>query len=80
MLREGGVEAEEVITENRSYPIRSAGDWWTIVLGSGRREAIEQLTPTEVAVVKTAALLCSRPQNHESGDDRSSRHRDQKSN
>lgn len=56
MLREGGVEAEEVITENRSHPIRSAEDWWTIVLGSGRREAIEQLTPTEVAVVKKANL------------------------
>lgn len=56
MLREGGVEAEEVIAENRSHPIRSAEDWWTIVLGSGRREAIEQLTPTEVTVVKKVNL------------------------
>jgi ubiquinone/menaquinone biosynthesis C-methylase UbiE len=52
MLREGGVEADEVIVENRWHPIRSPEDWWTIVLGSGRRGAIEQLTPTEVTAVR----------------------------
>ena len=56
MLREGGVEAEEVIAENRWHPIRSPEDWWTIVLGSGRRGAIEQLTPAEVTAVKEANL------------------------
>jgi ubiquinone/menaquinone biosynthesis C-methylase UbiE len=56
MLREGGVEAEEVIAENRWHPIRSPEDWWTIVLGSGRREAIEHLTATQVTAVKKANL------------------------
>jgi ubiquinone/menaquinone biosynthesis C-methylase UbiE len=56
MLREGGVEADEVIAENRWHPIRSPEDWWTIVLGSGRRGAIEQLTPTEVTAVREANL------------------------
>lgn len=56
MLREGGVEAEEVIAENRWHLIRSPEDWWTIVLGSGRREAVEQLTPTQVSAVKKANL------------------------
>src|SRR6516162_11494246 len=48
MLKEGGVEAEEVIAEKRWHPIRSPEDRWTIVLGSGRRGGLEQLTPTEV--------------------------------
>jgi hypothetical protein len=56
MLRKGGVEAEELIAENRWHPIRSPEDWWTIVLGSARRAGIEQLTPTEVTAVKEANL------------------------
>jgi SAM-dependent methyltransferase len=56
MLRKGGVEAEEVIAENTWHPIRSPEDWWTIVLGSVRRAAIEQLTPTELTAVKEANL------------------------
>jgi ubiquinone/menaquinone biosynthesis C-methylase UbiE len=56
MLREGGVEAGEVIAENKWHPIRSPEDWWTIVLGSARRRAIEQLTPSEVTAVKEANL------------------------
>jgi len=54
MLREGGVEAGEVIAENKWHPIRSPEDWWTIVLGSVRRRAIEQLSPSEVTAVKEA--------------------------
>ena len=56
MLREGGVEADEVTAENRWHPIHSPEDWWTIVLGSRRRGAIEQLTLSEVAAVKEANL------------------------
>jgi ubiquinone/menaquinone biosynthesis C-methylase UbiE len=56
MLREGGVEADEVIAENRWHPIVSPEDWWTIVLGSGRRRAVEQLTPTQVAAIREANL------------------------
>lgn len=56
MLREGGVEAGEVITENSWHPVRSPEDWWTIVLGSSRRGAIEQLTPSELTAVKEANL------------------------
>lgn len=60
MLREGGVEAGEVITENSWHPLRSPEDWWTIVLGSSRRGAIEQLTPSELTAVKEAnlAFIC----------------------
>jgi SAM-dependent methyltransferase len=63
MLREGGVEADEVVVENRWHPIRSPEDWWKIVLGSGRRGAIEQLTPTEVTAVREANLAFVRDHN-----------------
>jgi ubiquinone/menaquinone biosynthesis C-methylase UbiE len=56
MLREGGVAAEEIVTEKKWHPIRSPEDWWTIILGSGRREAIERLTAAEVAAVKETNL------------------------
>jgi hypothetical protein len=56
MLREGGVAADEIIAEKKWHPIRSPEDWWTIVLGSGRREAIEQLTAAEVAAVEEVNL------------------------
>ena len=56
MLRDGGAEAVEVIAENKWHPIRSPEDWWTIVLGSGRRKGIERLTPEEVTAVKETNL------------------------
>ena len=56
MLRQGGVEAGAVMAENRWHPIRSPEDWWTIVLGSGYRGTIEQLTPTELTAVREANL------------------------
>jgi len=56
MLREGGVEADEVIAENKWHPIRSPEDWWAIVQGSGRRGALEQLAPIEVTIVKDTNL------------------------
>ena len=52
MLQEGGVEADAVTAENGWHPIHSPEDWWTIVLGSGYRGTVEQLTPTELATVK----------------------------
>ena len=56
MLRQGGVEAGAVMAENRWHPFRSPEDWWTIVLGSGYRGTVEQLTPTELTAVREANL------------------------
>jgi ubiquinone/menaquinone biosynthesis C-methylase UbiE len=53
---EGGVASPNIIAENRLHPISSAEDWWTIVLGSGYRGTIEQLTPAERQKVKEANL------------------------
>jgi ubiquinone/menaquinone biosynthesis C-methylase UbiE len=56
ILKEGGVESPKIIAENRSHPIQSAVDWWTILLGSGYRGTIEQLNPSERQSVKDANL------------------------
>jgi ubiquinone/menaquinone biosynthesis C-methylase UbiE len=56
ILKEGGVESPKIIAENRSHPIHSAVDWWTILLGSGYRGTIEQLKSAERERVKEANL------------------------
>ena len=56
ILDEGGVASPNIIAENRLHPIKSPEDWWTIVLGSGYRATIEQLTASERDRVKDANL------------------------
>ena len=56
ILDEGGVASPNIIAENRLHPIKSPEDWWTIVLGSGYRATIEQLTASERDRVKEANL------------------------
>jgi ubiquinone/menaquinone biosynthesis C-methylase UbiE len=56
ILKEGGVESPKLIVENRSHPIHSAEDWWTILLGSGYRGTIEQLSQSDRERVKEANL------------------------
>jgi ubiquinone/menaquinone biosynthesis C-methylase UbiE len=56
ILDEAGVASPNITAENRLHPIKSAEDWWTIVLGSGYRGTIEQLTPAERQKVKKANL------------------------
>ena len=60
ILDEGGVASPNIIAENRLHPIKSPEDWWTIVLGSGYRATIEQLTASERERVKDAnlAFIC----------------------
>jgi SAM-dependent methyltransferase len=62
ILKEGGVESPKIIAENRSHPIHSAEDWWTILLGSGYRGTIEQLNPSERERVRKANLAFIRDQ------------------
>jgi ubiquinone/menaquinone biosynthesis C-methylase UbiE len=56
MLRKGGVEPDEVITENRWHLLRSPDDWWTIVMGSGYRGTVERLSLAERTAVREANL------------------------
>jgi len=63
VLGEGGVASPNIIAENRLHPISSAEDWWAIVLGSGYRGTIEQLTQAEQDKVKEANLAFIRNEN-----------------
>ena len=56
MLGEAGVGPDEVITENRWQPLRSADDWWAIVMGTGYRGTVERLSLAERNAVKEANL------------------------
>jgi len=56
VLDQAGVASSEIIPEDRLHPIKSAEDWWTIVLGSGYRGTIEQLNLAERQKVKEANL------------------------
>jgi ubiquinone/menaquinone biosynthesis C-methylase UbiE len=53
---EAGIAPPKIVLENRLHPINSAEDWWTIVLGSGYRGTIEQLTLAERQKVQDANL------------------------
>jgi ubiquinone/menaquinone biosynthesis C-methylase UbiE len=56
VLNGGGVESQKIIVENRLHPINSAEEWWTILLGSGYRGTIEQLSEADRERVKEANL------------------------
>jgi hypothetical protein len=43
VLREGGIEAAEVVAEAGTHSIPSADAWWSAVLGSGYRGTVDQL-------------------------------------
>jgi len=53
---EAGIAPPKIVPENRVHPINSAEDWWAIVLGSGYRGTIEQLTLAERQKVQDANL------------------------
>jgi ubiquinone/menaquinone biosynthesis C-methylase UbiE len=63
ILEEGGVPSPKISAENRLHSISSADDWWAIVLGSGYRGTIEQLTESERERVKQANLAFIRDEN-----------------
>jgi ubiquinone/menaquinone biosynthesis C-methylase UbiE len=54
ILNGGGVQSPNIIAESRLHPISSAEDWWTIILGSGYRGTIEQLSQSDRKRVKEA--------------------------
>jgi len=63
ILNEAGVASPQINAEDRLHPISSADDWWAIVLGSGYRGTVEQLTQTEREKVKQANLAFIRDEN-----------------
>jgi ubiquinone/menaquinone biosynthesis C-methylase UbiE len=53
LLQDGGATNVEVTAEAGVQMLRSAEDWWVIVLGSGPRWAIEQMGPEAAARIKS---------------------------
>ena len=45
LLAEAGVPECAAVAESGSQPLRSADDWWPMVLGTGYRGTVEQLAP-----------------------------------
>jgi ubiquinone/menaquinone biosynthesis C-methylase UbiE len=56
LLIDGGVAGSFSIAEAGWHPLATPGDWWTIVMGSGYRGIIDQLTPDERAQVRASVL------------------------
>jgi hypothetical protein len=56
LLREGGVERSEAVVEPGTHPIRRPEDWWTLVLGTGYRGVVEQLSEGDRSRVRAANL------------------------
>ena len=63
ILNEAGVASPRINAEDRLHPVGSAEDWWAIVLGSGYRGTVEQLTTVERETVKEANLGFIRDEN-----------------
>lgn len=54
VLREGGVERAEILSEAGEHPVPSEEAWWAAVLGSGYRGTIDQLDDAQRAQVRAA--------------------------
>lgn len=54
LLAEGGFSEIEVVAEMELHPINEPEDWWAMVLGSGYRGTVEQLTEAERDGIKNA--------------------------
>jgi ubiquinone/menaquinone biosynthesis C-methylase UbiE len=56
LLLDGGVVGSVAAAEPGWHPVATPADWWTIVMGSGYRGVIEQLTPAECERVHATVL------------------------
>lgn len=45
LLTAVGFEDPEVVAESGSQPVKSPSDWWAMIMGSGYRGTVDQLTP-----------------------------------
>jgi ubiquinone/menaquinone biosynthesis C-methylase UbiE len=56
LLSESGIEGAEITPEEGEQPLQSVEDWWTIVLGSGYRWTVQQMTDGERVRVRASNL------------------------
>ena len=63
LLEAAGLNTIRVVAEADSQPVNAPEDWWPMVLGSGYRGTIQQLSPAERERVKTENLDFIRREN-----------------
>jgi ubiquinone/menaquinone biosynthesis C-methylase UbiE len=56
LLSESGIENADVIAEDGRQALQSPEDWWTVVLGSGYRWTVDQMSDEERARIRAANL------------------------
>jgi ubiquinone/menaquinone biosynthesis C-methylase UbiE len=56
LLSDSGIENADITAEDGQQALHSPEDWWTVVLGSGYRWTVEQMSDEETARVKAANL------------------------
>jgi SAM-dependent methyltransferase len=57
LLHDGGVPTPIVEAEAGRHPLNHPDDWWTMVLGTGYRNAVGQLDPAAALRVRAATLM-----------------------
>lgn len=60
LFYDGGVQDVEVDAENRFQSLGSPGEWWTIVMGSGFRWTVDQLSSADAARVREKCVAWAR--------------------
>jgi ubiquinone/menaquinone biosynthesis C-methylase UbiE len=56
LFEQAGVAGVEIEAEERDHPLRSAEDWWAIVMGTGYRGTLDRLTAEERDQVRAACM------------------------
>lgn len=52
LLRDGGATEATAEPEDAVQPLRTPEDWWTVVVGSGLRGTVDQMSPDDAARVR----------------------------
>jgi ubiquinone/menaquinone biosynthesis C-methylase UbiE len=58
LLTSAGVSNAEIVAEPGTHPLESPPAWWALVMGSGYRGTVEQLSPAARARVRAHNLSC----------------------
>ena len=63
LFEQAGVPEPELVAEDGRQPLRSAEDWWTMVLGSGFRWTVDQMEPAMAEQLRDANIAWIRVHN-----------------
>lgn len=56
MLSEGGVFAQDIEAEYGTHELETPDDWWSMIMGSGYRGTVEQLSAKDRGHVREVNL------------------------